>query len=184
MTQTERTLEVQRKEFANGKFLATPIAGLIAWTIVGIAGLTLSTQATVWALFIATGSIVYLGMFISKFTGEDFLDKSKPKNEFDSLFFYTVGQAILVYSIAIPFFIIDYTSLPLTVGILTGLMWLPFSWIIKHWVGIFHAVGRTLIVLALWYLFPEQRFVVIPFAIVVIYVITIYILRNRVTTVK
>ncbi|MEM1359141.1 MAG: hypothetical protein AAGF89_13120, partial [Bacteroidota bacterium] len=115
MTQTERTLEVQRKEFANGKFLATPIAGLIAWTIVGIAGLTLSTQATVWALFIATGSIVYLGMFISKFTGEDFLDKSKPKNEFDSLFFYTVGQAVLVYSIAIPFFIIDYTSLPLTV---------------------------------------------------------------------
>jgi len=175
----ERTLDEQRNAFKKGKFLATPIAGLIAWTIVGISGLTLSIQTTVWVLFIATGCIVYLGMFISKFTGENFLDKKKPKNEFDKLFFFTVGQAVLVYSIAIPFFIIDYSSLPLTVGILTGLMWLPFSWIINHWVGIFHALTRTIVVLLLWYLFPEHRFITIPFAIVVIYIITIMVLRNR-----
>lgn len=104
-------------------------------------------KATVWVLFIATGSIVYLGLFISKFTGENFLDKKKPKNVFDKLFFFTVGQAILVYSIAIPFFMMDYSSLPLTIGILTELVWLPFSWIINHWVGIFHSVTRTLVVL-------------------------------------
>ncbi|CAM3410447.1 DUF7010 family protein [Aequorivita lipolytica] len=179
MNHPKRTLEEQRIEFANRKFLATPLAGLIAWLIVGIAGLTLPIQATVWVLFIATGCIVYLGMFISKFTGENFLDKTKPKNEFDKLFFFTVGQAILVYSIAIPFFIIDYSSLPLTVGILTGLMWLPFSWIINHWVGIFHALTRTVLVLVLWYLLPEYRFVVIPFGIVLIYIITLLILKNR-----
>ena len=179
MKQPERTLEEQRIEFANGKFLATPLAGIIAWLIVGIAGLILPIHATVWVLFIATGCIVYLGMFISKFTGEDFLDKSKPKNEFDKLFFFTVGQAILVYSIAIPFFIVDYSSLPLTIGILTGLMWLPFSWIIKHWVGIFHALTRTILILLLWYLLPEHRFVAIPFAIVLIYIVTILILKNR-----
>lgn len=179
MEAPKRTLEEQRIEFKNGKFLATPLAGLIAWSIVGIAGLTLSIQATVWVLFIATGCIVYLGMFISKFTGENFLDKTKPKNEFDKLFFFTVGQAILVYSIAIPFFIVDYSSLPLTIGILTGLMWLPFSWIIDHWVGIFHSLVRTILVLSLWYLLPEHRFVAIPFAIVLIYIITIVILKNR-----
>ncbi|AFL82170.1 hypothetical protein Aeqsu_2719 [Aequorivita sublithincola DSM 14238] len=179
MNQTRRTLEEQRNEFTNGKFLATPLAGLIAWLIVGIAGLILPIQATVWVLFIATGSIVYLGIFISKFTGENFLDKNKPKNEFDKLFFFTVGQAILVYSIAIPFFLIDYTSLPLTVGILTGLMWLPFSWIINHWVGIFHSLARTVLVLLLWYMLPEYRFVAIPFAIVLIYIITIFILKSR-----
>lgn len=179
MKQTKRTLEEQRKEYTNSNFLATPIAGLIAWLIVGIAGLLLPIQATVWVLFIATGCIVYLGMFISKFTGENFLDKTKPKNEFDKLFFFTVGQAILVYSIAIPFFIVDYSSLPLTVGILTGLMWLPFSWIINHWVGIFHALTRTTCVLLLWYGFPEHRFVTIPFAIVLIYIFTIIILKSR-----
>lgn len=174
-----RTLEEQRKEFASRKFLATPIAGIIAWLITGIAGMTLSPTLTVWTLFIATGSIAYLGIVISKFTGEDFLDKTKLKNEFDTLFFLTVGQAVLVYSIAIPFFLIDYTSLPMTVGILTGLMWIPFSWMIKHWVGIFHSVVRTVLVVTLWYLLPEYRFVAIPFAIVLVYIVTIFILMNR-----
>ncbi|RDY59911.1 DUF7010 family protein [Flagellimonas nanhaiensis] len=174
-----RSLEEQREEFSKGKFLATPLSGLIVWLLVGVAGLFLSARITVWVLFIGTGSIVYLALFLSKFTGENFLDKQKPKNEFDKLFFFTVGQAVLVYAIAIPFFIIDYTSLPMTVGILTGTMWLPFSWIIKHWVGVFHAISRTIVVVLLWYLFPELRFVAIPFAIVLIYILTLVILKNR-----
>ncbi|OAD90729.1 hypothetical protein A7A78_14270 [Aequorivita soesokkakensis] len=172
-------LEQQRIEFASRKFLATPLSGMIAWFLVGISGLFLPERITVWVLFIATGSIVYLALFISKFTGENFLDKTKPKNVFDSLFLYTVAQAVLVYAIAIPFFLKDYTSLPLTVGVLTGTMWLPFSWIIKHWVGIFHSLTRTILIVSFWYLFPEQRFVVIPFTIVIIYIITLIILTKR-----
>ena len=174
-----KTLEEQRIEFSNRKFLATPLAGLIVWTLIGFIGIFFSDFIAVWSIFIGTGSIVYLGLFISKYTGENFLDKNKPKNEFDSLFMFTVGQAILVYSIAIPFFILDYSSLPLSVGILTGLMWLPLSWTMKHWVGMFHTLTRTVVILALWYLVPDQRFVAIPFAIVAIYVVTLIILNNR-----
>lgn len=179
MTQPITTLEEQKEVFKRKTLLATPIAGLVAWLIIGIGGIFLSLTAKVWLLFIATGSIVYLGMFISKLTGENFLDKTKPKNTYDTLFFLTVGQALLVYSIAIPFFLVEYSSLPLTVGILTGLMWLPITWIIDHWVGAFHAIARTIIVLSLWYLLPKHRFVAIPFAIVLIYIITIAILIKR-----
>ena len=179
MEPIKRTLEEQRTEFANSSFLATPLAGLIAWLITGIAALFLPVYYVVWTLFIATGSIAYLGMFISKFTGENFLDKKKPKNEFDQLFMFTVVQALLVYAIALPFFVIDYSSLPMTVGILTGLMLVPFTWIIKHWIGMFHAIFRTVVVLVLWYAFPDHRFVAIPFAIVGIYIITIIVLKNR-----
>lgn len=174
-----KTLEEQRIQFANRKFLATPLSGLIAWLLVGLSGLFFNDRITVWVLFIATGSIIYLALLISKFTGENFLDKTKPKNVFDELFLYTIAQAVLVYAIAIPFFLVDYTSLPLTVGILTGTMWLPFSWIIKHWVGVFHAISRTISIVILWYLFPDQRFVVIPICIVFIYIITIFILNKR-----
>lgn len=179
MSIISRTLEEQRIEFANRKFLATPLAGLIVWTVIGLIGFFFSDFVAVWSIFIGTGSIVYLGLFLSKFTGENFLDKSKPKNEFDTLFLFTVGQAVLVYSIAIPFFLVDYSSLPMTVGILTGLMWLPFSWIIKHWAGIFHTLTRTITVLILWYLLPDYRFIAIPFTIVLVYIVTIIILRNR-----
>lgn len=179
MTENQRTLEQQKNEFKQKKLLASPIAGLIAWLAVAVSGLFFSDNVTVWVLFVATGSIVYLAMGISKLTGEDYLDKSKPKNTFDNLFFLTVAQSVLVYSIAIPFFMENYTSLPLTVGILTGLMWLPLSWIIDHWVGIFHSVVRTVSILLLWYLFPSDRFVSIPIAIVIIYAVSIVILKNR-----
>ena len=173
------TLETQRTDFSKRKFLATPLAGMIMWVVIGISGLLLPQFISEMVIFVGTGSIVYLGMFLSKFTGENFLAKDKQKNTFDSLFFYTVGQACLVYSIAIPFYLIYPDSLPLSVGILTGLMWLPFSWIVKHWIGIFHAIFRTIGILVLWYAMPDLRFVLIPFFIVVVYIITLSVLLKR-----
>lgn len=174
-----RSLEIQRAEYTRRRFLAMPVAGVIAWTAVGVAGLTLPPFPTVMVLFVATGSIAYLGMFISRFTGENFLDKTRPKNVFDPLFFRGMAMSLLVFAIAIPFFQADHTSLPLTVGILTGLMWLPLGWIIQHWIGIFHSVSRTVVVVVAWYLFPDQRFVVIPALIVAIYGVTIFVLERR-----
>lgn len=174
-----QSLDEQRLSFSKRRFLATPLAGTIVWLIIGIAGLFLPERQVVMVLFIGTGSIVYLGLFISKFTGENFLDRSKPKNTFDRLFLYTVAMSLMVYVIAIPYFFVDHTSLTLTVGILTGLMWLPFSWIIQHWIGIFHTLSRTILIVTAWFVFPDQRFVVIPFVIVGIYIITILTLERR-----
>ena len=173
------TLEEQRREFGRRRLVAMPLAGAVAWTLVGIAGALLPPIGAVWALFIGTGSIVYLGLLISKFTGEDFLAKGGSKNAFDFLFFLMIAMVLMIYSIAIPFFQEDYTSLPLTVGILSGLMWVPLSWIIEHWIGIFHSVARTVSVTAAWYLFPHGRFVVIPGLIVALYAVTIWILERR-----
>ncbi len=173
------SLDQQRELFKQRRFLAMPLAGTIMWALVGASSLFLSPTYTVWVLFIATGCIAYLGILLSRFTGEHFLDKSRPKNTFDSLFFHSVFMSLLVYAIAIPFFRVDYTSLPLTVGILAGLMWLPLSWIIEHWIGIFHAVTRTVLIVAAWYLFPQQRFLSVSAVIVLIYAITMVVLEQR-----
>src|SRR5436190_9097496 len=170
-----RSLDEQRAEYARRRGLAMPLAGSIVWTLIGIAGAFLPPILAVWSLFIGTGFIAYLGIMLSRFTGENFLDKNKPKNVFDSLFFHCLAMALLVYAIAIPFFRVDYTSLPLTVGVLTGLMWVPLSWIIGHWVGLFHGVARTLLVVLTWYLLPAWRFVAVPLVIVAVYAITIVI---------
>jgi hypothetical protein len=173
------SLDYQRQQFAERRFLAMPLAGLVAWLIIGLAGLWLPAPVVVWVLYISTGSIAYLGILFSKFTGENFLAKNRPKNTFDRLFFLSMGMSLLVYAIALPFFQADYTSLPLSVGILAGLMWLPLSWIIEHWVGIFHGVARTVLVLGAWLAFPQQRFVVVPLVIVGMYVVTIAVLEQR-----
>jgi hypothetical protein len=175
----QRTLDEQRREFARRRGLAMPLAGMVAWGVVGVAGAFLPPGPEVWVLFGATGSILFLGIFFSRFTGENFLDKQRPKNVFDGLFLYTVAMAVLVYAIAIPFFQTEYTSLPLSVGILSGLMWLPFSWIIGHWVGTFHTLARTALITAVWYAFPLSRFIVVPAVIVAVYAATIIVLEVR-----
>jgi len=175
----QRPLEVQRAEFGARRFLAMPLAGTIAWTIIGIGSLPLDTFGASMLLFVATGSIAYVGMFVSRYTGEHVIDRARQKNVFDRLFMYHVGMALLVYAIAIPFFRVNYTSLPLTVGILSGLMWLPFSWIIQHWIGVFHSVARTLLVTAAWYLAPDHRFQLIPLVIVLVYAVTMLFLEAR-----
>lgn len=173
------TLDQQREDYKSRRFLAMPLAGTVAWTLIGIGSLFLSSTSMVWLTFIATGCIVYLGIMFSKFTGENFTDKTKPKNTFDTLFFYTVGMSLLVYAIAIPFFMIDYTTLPFTVGVLAGLMWLPMSWIIQHWIGVFHTISRTLLLVAVYFLFPEQRFLASAIVVVIIYVMTMIVLEKR-----
>jgi hypothetical protein len=172
-------LDQQREEFKRRRFLAMPLAGTVAWMVIGIGSLFLSPAGLVWLTFIATGFIAYLGIMFSKLTGENFTDKNKPKNTFDTLFFYSVGMSLLVYAIAIPFFMIDYTTLPFTVGILAGLMWLPMSWIIQHWIGLFHAISRTLLLVAVYFLFPDQRFLASAIVVVSIYLITIVVLEKR-----
>jgi hypothetical protein len=70
--QTTRSLEEQRADFANRRFLAMPLAGTVGWMAVGIAGLLLSPRGQVLTLWIATGSIFYLGILFSRLTGENF----------------------------------------------------------------------------------------------------------------
>ena len=176
--ESDRSLEEQRLEFSQSPLLAMPIAGTIMWAIIGIASVFLPIGLSAWILFICTGMIFLLGLFIARFTGEDLMGNAR-KNEFDRLFFYAILMSWLVFAIAIPFFMTDPTSLPLSVGILAGLMWLPLSWIIQHWVGMFHAFTRTALVLIAWFAFPDQRFTIIPAIIVIIYLITIYVLASR-----
>ncbi len=179
MDATTTTLDQHREEFSQRRFLAMPLAGLICWLIAGIINFFVAPQVAALVLFIATGSIVYIGMLLSRFTGEDFFRKEKPKNPFDNLFLRCVAMALLVYSIGIPFFMIEPRSLPLSLGILTGLMWLPFSWIIQHWVGTFHTLSRSILIIAVWYLFPQHSFVAIPAVIIAVYAVTLFILEQR-----
>lgn len=174
-----RSLEIQREEFRRRRFMAMPLAGTLIWAAIGIGSLFVGPFGKNMLIYIGTGCIVYLGMFLSTLTGENMMAKNKPKNVFDNLFLLGALMAILVYAIAIPFALVEPTSLPMTVGILTGLMWIPFGWIIQHWVGLAHTLARTTLIVAAWYLFPGERYVLIPALIVAVYLVTIVILERN-----
>jgi hypothetical protein len=176
MSSSDPTLRELRAQFGSSRFIAMPIAGMIAWAVAGVLGSQLRPGAASIALFICTGMIFPLGILIARFVGEDVL---KTKNELDRLFGMNVMMASLSWAIVIPFWLKDPTSLPLGVGVLAGTMWIPFSWMLQHWVGLFHGVTRTVLLVVAHFAFPANRFVVIPAIIVVIYLITIVVLLKR-----
>lgn len=177
--QPRLSLDEQYAQFVNNRFLAMPMAGTIAWCVIGIAGLFLQAQMAALVLFVATGMIFYLALIIARVTGEDLLGKTRKGNFFDKVFLSCIAMAWLVFAIAIPFFLIDPTSLPLSVGILAGLMWLPFSVLIRHWVGLFHALVRTVLIVLCWFAFPEHRFLAVSAVVVAVYLVTIAVLAKR-----
>ena len=176
---TDRTLNELRLEFGRSRFLAMPIAGIAVWSAAGVFGAILpDADSASIALFLCMPGVFPLGLLFARFTGED-LFGAKSQNDLDGLFLLGLLMANLVWGIAIPFWMIEPSSLPLSVGILAGLMWIPFSWIIQHWVGLFHSITRTVLVVVAWFLFPGHRFVVIPAIIVVIYLVSIVVLARR-----
>lgn len=174
----QRSLDQELAAFRQRRFLAMPLAGAIAWALVGLAGLMLSERWHLLAVFVLTGCIAYLGMGLSKLTGEDFLAK-KDKNRFDQLFFLSMGQALLTYAIAIPVAVVRPDTAVFTVGMLTGFMWLPCAWLMGQWVPAFHAVARTLLILLAWWLAPTQGMVWVPVIILAMYAISITSLERR-----
>ena len=175
---TDRTLNELRAEFGRSRFLAMPIAGAVAWSAAGVFGAMLPAGPASIALFLCMPAVFPLGLLFARFTGEDLL-ATKSSNELDGLFMFNLVMPNLVWGIAIPFWMIEPSSLPLSAGILAGLMWVPFSWILKHWVGLFHGITRTVLVVTAWFLFPDHRFVAIPAVIVIVYLISIVALATR-----
>ncbi|MHB1764560.1 MAG: DUF7010 family protein [Gammaproteobacteria bacterium] len=178
-TRMQPTLEEERLAFAQQRLLAMPIAGIIAWFVIGVAGAILPVNQAALTLLVVTGMIFPLGLLVARFTGEDLLGRSRKGNRFDQLFLSTILMSFLVFGIAIPFIRIDVSAAPLAVGILAGLMWIPLSWIIQHWIGYLHGISRTLLIVVAWYLFPAHRFVVIPAIIVLLYFFSLSVLWKR-----
>ena len=128
---------------------------------------------------IAIGS----GTDVAAETADIILVNSDPMDVVNMISFgkttYRKMMANLAWGIAIPFWLEEPRSLPLGVGILAGLMWVPLPWMIQHWVGLFHGIARTVLIVAAWFLVPEHSFTVIPAVVVLIYAVSIAALLRR-----
>lgn len=173
------TLDQQLQAFRARRFLAMPLAGTLAWALIALAGQVLDARWHLLTTYLLTGCIDYLGMGLSKLTGEDFMAKENRGNAFSVLFMLSMGQALLAFAIAIPFAMVKPQSAVFTVGMLAGFMWLPMSGLIGHWIGAAHAIGRTLMILAAWIWVPDQGMVWVPAIVLAWYALTIAVLERR-----
>ena len=173
-------LETHLQNYKNRRFLAVPLAGMIVWSLRIFTGMTLSLHMQTWAIYIGTGSIVYLGLGLAKLTGEDVqFKKGAERNPFDTIFLAAVAMTFLTFSISITFAMQNPYALPFAIAVQSGLMWLVHGAICKIKVCVAHAVVRTVLCTVAFIISPENSFVLQPSIVVLCYLFTILVLEKR-----
>jgi len=172
------TLDDYRKEFeqSSNRSVSMPIAGTIVWAAMAVIALFIEQKVSVYILLFATGAIFPLALLIAKVRNENLVSS---KNPLAKLMGLCVLMVNLLWAVHIPLLLNAPEFVPMTLGIGLGLHWIVYSWIVNHPVGIFHAISRTLLVVAAWYLFPNNSLFSISCVIVLVYFISIYQMLTR-----
>ncbi len=175
MNEAMTTLRLEYDRYA-GRSVALPLAGALVWTLIAIAGLVLETRIATFVLLFTTGLAFPLALAIARPLGERLIDNPSP---LAGLMGRSVLMVNLLWAVHLTLAAQDWAYLPLTLGIGLGLHWIVFGWVIGHPVGLIHAVGRTLLVTAAWWVFPDARVTAVAAAVVLSYAYAIVVLLGR-----
>jgi hypothetical protein len=171
LSETRAVIDVERHRnyIAAGGGTALPVAGAIYWIGLAIAGLYLNDRLWCLLAFATSGAIFPLGLLLQRPTQSNATSKSA----FGMLLFAALFSMLCFWGITIPLFYDAREFVPLSLGIGMSLHWPVIGWMFGRTVLFsLHTAIRTAAVIALWYLFPEGRFTLIPLAIAGIYFLT------------
>lgn len=159
-----------------GRSLSLPLAGALVWGAAGIVAVFLDGRTAAIVLAVSTGVLFPLALAVARLLGERILSNSNP---FGRLMALCTLMVNLLWAVHVTVLIRDPEYLSLTLGIALGLHWIVFSWIVDHPVGIIHAISRTALVTALWWLFPDHRVSAVAAGVVIAYLYSVYALATR-----
>lgn len=153
-----------------------PIAGTIIWGVIALLSTQFDQAIAVYILLFATGGIFPLALMISKLRNENLVSSTNPLAKLMGLCVLMVN---LLWAVHIPLLLNAPEFVPMTLGIGLGLHWVVYSWIVQHSVGVLHAVLRTILILLVWYIFPNHGLLAISCAVVFVYLVSIYQMLTR-----
>ena len=122
-----------------------PLAGLIAWTGLGVAALRLSPAATGTAALYIMAVILPLAFLLDRLRGRN-LFAGGNSDPLTRLFLASIAGI----AVTVPLVIVgaraanDPTIVVLGMAILAGVIWIPYGWATGDPVGLRHAVVRAM----------------------------------------
>lgn len=168
-----------------GDFLATstasmPLAGLIAWTALGVAALQLPPRITGTLALYIMAAILPLAFLLDRLRGRNLFSGGAP-NPLLRLFLTSIAGI----AVTVPVIVMGAQGaqnpvlLVLGMAILAGVIWIPYGWAADDPVGLRHAVARALACYAAYALAPAPyRATAICAAVVVAYVYSLAFMKR------
>lgn len=157
-----------------------PIAGMIFWTIVGIAALRLSPNQLAYLVLFGSGMIFPFGVLLDRMTGRT-MKLSDTSNPVMQLFLQSLALVALVW----PFVIFaaqrthDANFIVLGGAILMGIIWIPYGWAADDPVGLQHAIGRSILCYLAYFYAPNPfKATAISIAVVLAYLYSFIRMRR------
>jgi hypothetical protein len=141
MSTSDRSLADLQAEFRAGSTNAMPIAGMITWAALGVAGALLPERTVANLSLYIMAVIMPLAFLIERARGRNlFAGGDQPLTKL-----FLLG--IIMVALTIPLGVIGAQGgqpllVLLTMAILAGIVWIPFGWAADDPSGTIHAVGR------------------------------------------
>ncbi|MEL7452114.1 MAG: hypothetical protein AAGJ50_01905 [Pseudomonadota bacterium] len=153
MSNQKPLIELQAN-FRNGSTTAMPIAGLIAWTALGLAALWLDDVMIAQSALYIMAAILPMAYLIDKSRGRN-LFAGGTENPLTGLFLWSIGTIAVI----VPLVILGANQgnpliLVLGMAILAGVIWIPYGWAADDPVGGRHAIGRAVGCYVAYYVVP------------------------------
>ena len=174
------TLRDLRVHFLATSTQSMPLAGLIAWSLLGVAALRLSPDLVGTLALYIMAIILPLAFILDRIRGRNLFGGGN-QNPLIRLFLTSIaGIAVMV-----PIAIIgargagDPVIVVLGMAILAGVIWIPYGWAAGDPVGLKHAIARALGCYAAYALAPPPyRASAICAVVVVAYVYSLIFMRR------
>lgn len=179
MLDNQSPLRALRDDFLATSTQSMPIAGMIFWGIVAIAGWLLPPRTVAYIVGFGSGAIFPLAMLIDRLRGRT-LVRSTTSNPVTAMFL----QSLVAVALLWPFVIVaavrasEPRLIVLGGAILMAIVWIPYGWAADDAVGLQHALARSVLSYAAFLLVPNP-FTCTAIACVVLLCYTYSLVRMR-----
>ncbi len=162
----------------SGGIVAFPVTGLLFWFALSICGFMLTPDAWRLVAFIGSGLLVPTALLIAKLFKTNLYVPGHPLAALGGL---------PMASVTLPLFpvyvVLDGPAihvLPLAFAIGMGLHFPLVGWMYGSRVCTFHIWIRAVLAFAVWAIWPEGRFTILPLVVAVVYLVTAVLVRAEV----
>ena len=141
-------------------FLATstrsmPYAGIIFWTLAGVAGLIVTPKRLALGVAFGSGLIFPLAVLIDKLRGRNLM-AGGTSNPLTGMFLQSLVMVVMLWPLVIIGAAGNPTFIVLGGAILMGVIWIPYGWAADDPAGLRHAVLRFALCYAAYVFVPGE----------------------------
>lgn len=157
-----------------------PIIGIVFWPSLGVAGYFLSPQAWCFTVLFLFAAMLPVAIVLFRYL----VKKLSLKSPFASLILPALVPVAMALCITVPVYYADISLVPLTIVLSLALHWPVIGWLYNQPVFIIHALARTVVVMSMWFFFPEHLFTWLPISIGLLYLLTTWWLLRKLQQLK